>query len=79
MSHLPSDLNLTTHRASTTVWDRRGWDGARRAGHPNAPGRVLHCTTNAAGRQMWPELKPRLVPVPSPELPLPTAATRPCR
>jgi hypothetical protein len=23
------DLNLTTHRAATSVWDRRGWDGSR--------------------------------------------------
>jgi len=23
------DLNLTTHRAETSVWDRRGWDGTR--------------------------------------------------
>jgi hypothetical protein len=22
-------LNLTTHRAATSVWDRRGWDGTR--------------------------------------------------
>ena len=22
-------LNLTTHRASASVWDRRGWDGTR--------------------------------------------------
>jgi hypothetical protein len=22
-------LNLTTHRASQSVWDRRGWDGSR--------------------------------------------------
>jgi hypothetical protein len=22
------DLNLTTHRAPTSVWDRRGWDGS---------------------------------------------------
>jgi len=22
-------LNLTTHRASVSVWDRRGWDGTR--------------------------------------------------
>jgi hypothetical protein len=22
-------LNLTTHRAPTSVWDRRGWDGSR--------------------------------------------------
>jgi hypothetical protein len=22
-------LNLTTHRASASVWDRRGWDGSR--------------------------------------------------
>jgi hypothetical protein len=22
------DLNLTTHRASGSVWDRRGWDGS---------------------------------------------------
>lgn len=25
-----SELNLTTHRAETSVWDRRGWDGSRR-------------------------------------------------
>ena len=24
------DLNLTTHRAPGSVWDRRGWDGTRR-------------------------------------------------
>ena len=24
-----TELNLTTHRASTSVWDRRGWDGTR--------------------------------------------------
>jgi hypothetical protein len=23
----PSELNLTTHRATASVWDRRGWDG----------------------------------------------------
>jgi hypothetical protein len=23
------DLNLTAHRAPTSVWDRRGWDGSR--------------------------------------------------
>jgi len=23
------ELNLTTHRASVSVWDRRGWDGSR--------------------------------------------------
>lgn len=23
------DLNLTTHRVSASVWDRRGWDGSR--------------------------------------------------
>src|SRR5262245_19709870 len=23
------DLNLTTHRHATSVWDRRGWDGTR--------------------------------------------------
>jgi hypothetical protein len=23
------ELNLTTHRATTSVWDRRGWDGSR--------------------------------------------------
>lgn len=25
-----NELNLTTHRASASVWDRRGWDGATR-------------------------------------------------
>jgi hypothetical protein len=25
-----SGLNLTTHRAPESVWDRRGWDGTRR-------------------------------------------------
>src|SRR5262249_45379370 len=25
-----SGLNLTTHRAAASVWDRRGWDGTRR-------------------------------------------------
>ena len=25
-----SGLNLTTHRAPASVWDRRGWDGTRR-------------------------------------------------
>ena len=24
-----SELNLSTHRAQTSVWDRRGWDGTR--------------------------------------------------
>jgi hypothetical protein len=24
-----SELNLTTHRAPASVWDRRGWDGSR--------------------------------------------------
>jgi hypothetical protein len=24
-----NELNLTTHRASANVWDRRGWDGSR--------------------------------------------------
>jgi hypothetical protein len=24
-----SELNLTTHRAAASVWDRRGWDGTR--------------------------------------------------
>jgi hypothetical protein len=24
-----SELNLTTHRAPASVWDRRGWDGTR--------------------------------------------------
>jgi len=24
-----TDLNLVTHRATTSVWDRRGWDGTR--------------------------------------------------
>lgn len=24
-----TELNLTTHRASASVWDRRGWDGSR--------------------------------------------------
>jgi uncharacterized membrane protein len=24
-----NELNLTTHRASANVWDRRGWDGTR--------------------------------------------------
>jgi hypothetical protein len=24
-----SGLNLTTHRAAASVWDRRGWDGTR--------------------------------------------------
>ena len=24
-----SELNLTTHRAPISVWDRRGWDGTR--------------------------------------------------
>src|SRR4051794_24537077 len=23
------ELNLTTHRAPSSVWDRRGWDGSR--------------------------------------------------
>jgi len=23
------ELNLTTHRASNSVWDKRGWDGSR--------------------------------------------------
>jgi hypothetical protein len=25
----PRELNLQTHRASASVWDRRGWDGRR--------------------------------------------------
>jgi len=25
-----NELNLTTHRASASVWDRRGWDGTTR-------------------------------------------------
>lgn len=25
----PRELNLTTHRAPASVWDRRGWDGSR--------------------------------------------------
>jgi hypothetical protein len=25
-----SELNLTMHRAPTSVWERRGWDGSRR-------------------------------------------------
>src|SRR4051794_41915557 len=25
----PEGLNLTTHRSSASVWDRRGWDGSR--------------------------------------------------
>jgi hypothetical protein len=25
-----STLNLSTHRATTSVWSRRGWDGSRR-------------------------------------------------
>jgi hypothetical protein len=25
----PDTLNLTTHRAPNSVWDRRGWDGSR--------------------------------------------------
>src|SRR4051794_20040201 len=24
-----TDMNLTTHRAPVSVWDRRGWDGTR--------------------------------------------------
>jgi hypothetical protein len=24
-----TDLNLTTHRAAASVWDKRGWDGSR--------------------------------------------------
>lgn len=24
-----NELNLTTHRATASVWDRRGWDGTR--------------------------------------------------
>ena len=24
-----SDLNLTTHRSTSSVWERRGWDGTR--------------------------------------------------
>jgi hypothetical protein len=30
--HLPTsprELNLTTHRAPSSVWDKRGWDGSR--------------------------------------------------
>ena len=31
MQHLESsrELNLTTHRAPASVWDKRGWDGSR--------------------------------------------------
>jgi len=25
----PDELNLTAHRTSVSVWDRRGWDGSR--------------------------------------------------
>jgi hypothetical protein len=28
-SNGPSELNLQTHRAPESVWDRRGWDGSR--------------------------------------------------
>jgi hypothetical protein len=30
MTTYTNGLNLTTHRASASVWDRRGWDGTRR-------------------------------------------------
>ena len=30
MTTYTSELNLTTHRAPASVWDRRGWDGTRR-------------------------------------------------
>jgi hypothetical protein len=30
MSTNMSGLNLTTHRAAGSVWDRRGWDGTRK-------------------------------------------------
>jgi len=29
MAQNSSELNLTTHRADSSVWDRRGWDGSR--------------------------------------------------
>jgi hypothetical protein len=25
--HVPHELNLTAHRATSSVWDKRGWDG----------------------------------------------------
>ena len=28
-SNAPRELNLQTHRAPESVWDRRGWDGSR--------------------------------------------------
>ena len=34
----PSDLNLATHRAEASVWDRRGWDGTR---EPLTTARIL--------------------------------------
>ena len=33
-----SDMNLTTHRAQSSVWERRGWDGTR---EPLTPARWL--------------------------------------
>jgi hypothetical protein len=30
MAKNKSGLNLTTHRAAASVWDRRGWDGTRK-------------------------------------------------
>ena len=29
MNETTTDLNLETHRAPASVWDRRGWDGGR--------------------------------------------------
>ncbi len=34
----PLDLNLATHRAAESVWDRRGWDGTR---EPLTTARIL--------------------------------------
>lgn len=29
LNNTDSDLNLVTHRAAASVWDKRGWDGSR--------------------------------------------------
>ena len=29
LNNIDPDLNLVTHRASASVWDKRGWDGTR--------------------------------------------------
>jgi len=54
-----SELNLSTHRATVSVWDRRGWDGTREqltitrwmvgaagAGQDAGPGTDFHAVAN---------------------------------